>query len=100
MVRAEPALHKAMFSAPKRAGASLNRWVTSALERGIAAVTTRRLEHLGDVMRADTIAATPWTQGRPCAGEPDWGNLGRNRALAHLQAMPDARRRYNGEKTP
>src|SRR5450631_3461696 len=31
VVRAEPALHKAMFSAAKRAGMSLNRWVTSAL---------------------------------------------------------------------
>ncbi len=36
VVRAEPALHKAMFSAAKRAGVSLNRWVTSALERAVS----------------------------------------------------------------
>ena len=36
VVRAEPSLHKAMFSAAKRAGVSLNKWVTSALERAVA----------------------------------------------------------------
>ena len=36
VVRAEPALHKAMFSAAKRAGMSLNKWVTSTLERAVA----------------------------------------------------------------
>jgi predicted HicB family RNase H-like nuclease len=36
VVRAEPALHKAMFSAAKRAGMSLNKWVTSALEKAVS----------------------------------------------------------------
>ena len=36
VVRAEPTLHKAMFSAAKRAGMSLNKWVTSTLERAVA----------------------------------------------------------------
>jgi predicted HicB family RNase H-like nuclease len=36
VVRTEPALHKAMFSAAKRAGLSLNRWVTAALERAVS----------------------------------------------------------------
>lgn len=33
VVRADPSLHKAVFSAAKRAGVSLNKWVTAALER-------------------------------------------------------------------
>ncbi|TBW32836.1 type II toxin-antitoxin system HicB family antitoxin [Siculibacillus lacustris] len=33
VVRADPALHKAVFSAAKRAGVSLNKWVTATLER-------------------------------------------------------------------
>ena len=36
VVRTEPALHTAMFSAAKRAGLSLNRWVTAALERAVS----------------------------------------------------------------
>lgn len=36
VVRAEPALHRAMFSAAKRAGVSLNKWVTATLERAVA----------------------------------------------------------------
>ena len=32
----EPSLHKAMFSAAKRAGMSLNKWVTSTLERAVS----------------------------------------------------------------
>ncbi|MDQ0467151.1 type II toxin-antitoxin system HicB family antitoxin [Labrys wisconsinensis] len=36
VVRAEPALHRAMFSAAKRAGMSLNKWVTSTLERAVS----------------------------------------------------------------
>ena len=36
VVRTEPALHNAMFSAAKRAGLSLNRWVTAALERAVS----------------------------------------------------------------
>lgn len=36
VVRAAPALHRAMFSAAKRAGMSLNRWVTSTLERAVS----------------------------------------------------------------
>ncbi len=36
VVRAEPALHKAMFSAAKRAGMSLNKWVTSTLEKAVS----------------------------------------------------------------
>ena len=35
VVRAEPALHRAMFSAAKRAGQSLNKWVTTTLERAV-----------------------------------------------------------------
>jgi predicted HicB family RNase H-like nuclease len=35
VIRAEPSLHKAMFSAAKRAGMSLNKWVTSTLARAI-----------------------------------------------------------------
>jgi predicted HicB family RNase H-like nuclease len=35
VVRAEPSLHKAMVSAAKRAGVSLNKWVTAALERAV-----------------------------------------------------------------
>lgn len=33
LVRANPALHKAMFIAARRAGVSLNKWVTATLER-------------------------------------------------------------------
>jgi predicted HicB family RNase H-like nuclease len=36
VVRAEPALHKAIFSAARRAALSLNRWVTTALERAVS----------------------------------------------------------------
>jgi predicted HicB family RNase H-like nuclease len=36
VVRADPALHKAMFSAAKRAGMSLNKWVTSTLEKAVS----------------------------------------------------------------
>jgi predicted HicB family RNase H-like nuclease len=36
VVRAAPSLHKAMFSAAKRAGMSLNKWVTSTLERAVS----------------------------------------------------------------
>eukprot|EP01037_Dinobryon_pediforme_P017089 gene17089-17279_t len=32
----EPSLHRAMFSAAKRAGVSLNKWVTTALERAVS----------------------------------------------------------------
>jgi len=35
VVRAEPSLHKALTVAARRAGVSLNKWVTSALERSI-----------------------------------------------------------------
>ncbi len=35
VVRAEPSLHKAIVSAAKRAGVSLNKWVTAALERAM-----------------------------------------------------------------
>lgn len=35
MVRAEPELHRAVVTAAKRAGVSLNRWVTSTLERAV-----------------------------------------------------------------
>jgi predicted HicB family RNase H-like nuclease len=35
VVRAEPSLHKAMVSAAKRAGVSLNKWVTATLERAL-----------------------------------------------------------------
>lgn len=35
VVRAEPALHKAVSTAARRDGVSLNKWVTSALERAI-----------------------------------------------------------------
>ena len=35
VVRAEPSLHKAMVSAAKRAGISLNKWVISTLERAL-----------------------------------------------------------------
>jgi predicted HicB family RNase H-like nuclease len=35
VVRAEPSLHKAMVGAAKRAGVSLNKWVTAALERAV-----------------------------------------------------------------
>jgi predicted HicB family RNase H-like nuclease len=36
IVRAEPALHKAMFIAAKRAGISLNKWVTKAIEHALS----------------------------------------------------------------
>jgi predicted HicB family RNase H-like nuclease len=36
VVRAEPALHRAMFSAAQRAGMSLNKWVTSTLQRAVS----------------------------------------------------------------
>jgi hypothetical protein len=36
VVRAEPSLHRAMFCAAKRAGMSLNKWVTSTLERSVS----------------------------------------------------------------
>lgn len=36
VVRAGPLLHRAVSSAAKRAGVSLNKWVTAALERAIA----------------------------------------------------------------
>ena len=36
VVRAEPSLHKAMSSAAKRAGMSLNKWVTATLERAVS----------------------------------------------------------------
>ncbi|WP_374624955.1 type II toxin-antitoxin system HicB family antitoxin [Devosia sp.] len=35
VVRTEPALHKAVSSAARRDGVSLNKWVTTALERAI-----------------------------------------------------------------
>jgi predicted HicB family RNase H-like nuclease len=35
VVRAEPSLHKAMAGAAKRAGVSLNKWVTATLERAV-----------------------------------------------------------------
>jgi predicted HicB family RNase H-like nuclease len=35
VVRAEPSLHKAMVSAAKRGGVSLNKWVTATLERAL-----------------------------------------------------------------
>jgi len=35
VVRAEPALHKALVVAAKRAGTSLNKWVTTTLERAV-----------------------------------------------------------------
>lgn len=35
VVRAEPSLHKAMTTAARRAGISLNKWVTSTLERAV-----------------------------------------------------------------
>jgi predicted HicB family RNase H-like nuclease len=35
VVRAEPSLHKALVGAAKRAGVSLNKWVTAALERAL-----------------------------------------------------------------
>jgi predicted HicB family RNase H-like nuclease len=35
VVRAEPSLHKAMVTAAKRAGVSLNKWVTATLERAV-----------------------------------------------------------------
>lgn len=35
VVRAEPKLHKSISLAAKRAGVSLNKWVTSALERAV-----------------------------------------------------------------
>lgn len=35
VVRAEPSLHKALTVAARRAGVSLNKWVTSTLERAI-----------------------------------------------------------------
>lgn len=35
VVRADPSLHKAMVGAAKRAGVSLNKWVTAALERAV-----------------------------------------------------------------
>ncbi len=36
VVRVDPALHRAVAAAAKRAGASLNRWVAAALERATA----------------------------------------------------------------
>jgi predicted HicB family RNase H-like nuclease len=36
VVRTDPLLHKAMFSAARRAGTSLNRWVTEALQRAVS----------------------------------------------------------------
>jgi len=36
VVRAEPSLHRAIFSAAKHAGMSLNKWVTSTLERAVS----------------------------------------------------------------
>jgi len=35
VVRADPSLHKAMVGVAKRAGVSLNKWVTAALERAV-----------------------------------------------------------------
>lgn len=35
VVRAEPELHRALSSAARREGVSLNRWVNSALERAV-----------------------------------------------------------------
>ena len=35
LVRAEPSLHKALSIAARRAGVSLNKWVTSTLERAV-----------------------------------------------------------------
>lgn len=35
VVRAEPDLHKAVSTAARRAGVSLNKWVTSTLERAV-----------------------------------------------------------------
>jgi predicted HicB family RNase H-like nuclease len=35
VVRAEPTLHKALTIAARRAGLSLNKWVTSTLERAV-----------------------------------------------------------------
>jgi predicted HicB family RNase H-like nuclease len=35
VVRTEPALHKSIALAAKRTGVSLNKWVTSALERAV-----------------------------------------------------------------
>ena len=35
VVRAEPVLHKALTTAARRAGVSLNKWVTSTLERAV-----------------------------------------------------------------
>ncbi len=36
VVRVDPALHRAVAAAAKRAGASLNKWVAAALERATA----------------------------------------------------------------
>lgn len=36
VVRTEPRLHKALSSAAKRDGVSLNKWVTTALERAVS----------------------------------------------------------------
>jgi predicted HicB family RNase H-like nuclease len=36
VVRTDPSLHKAMFSAARRAGTSLNRWVTETLQRAVS----------------------------------------------------------------
>lgn len=36
LVRIEPALHKAVATAAKRSGVSLNKWVAAALERAAA----------------------------------------------------------------
>jgi predicted HicB family RNase H-like nuclease len=33
MVRVDPSLHKAVITAAKRAGVSLNKWVAATLER-------------------------------------------------------------------
>lgn len=36
VVRADPSLHKAIYLAAKRAGLSLNRWVTTTLSRAVS----------------------------------------------------------------
>ena len=36
VVRVDPVLHRALASAAKRAGGSLNKWVAAALERAVA----------------------------------------------------------------
>jgi predicted HicB family RNase H-like nuclease len=51
VVRAEPSLHKAMVSAAKRAGVSLNKWVTATLEDAVR----RRRRRIYVVMAAGVI---------------------------------------------